>query len=66
MIWGQTNEPPAHGLHARPPCPARNPLLLFEPRPAGPWAFEVKELAPHWARHIERLQQGDAGPRTMN
>jgi hypothetical protein len=62
MIWGQHLQPSASQPHCRSP----NPLLLFEPRPAGPWPFEVKELAPQWQRHIERLQQGDAGHRTMN
>lgn len=56
MIWGQ----PLHPSMRQPSTRARNPLLLFEPRPAGPWQFEVKELAPHWQRHIERLQ-GTAG-----
>lgn len=56
MIWGHT-EQPAPGLQTEPSHTARNPLLLFEPRPAGPCHFAVRELAPQWQRHIERLQE---------
>lgn len=62
MIWGQHLHPSA----SQPPLRARNPLLLFEPRPAGPWLFEVKELTPQWQRHIERLQGAGSPHRGMN
>lgn len=66
MIWGQTTEQPAQGLHARQACTARNPLLLFEPRPVSPWPFNGREMAPQWERHIERLQQVHGDRRAMN
>jgi hypothetical protein len=58
MIWGRFHVQPAEVAQT---VPSRNPLLLFEPRPASPWQFAVRELAPQWQRHIERLQQ-DARP----
>ncbi|WP_302174085.1 hypothetical protein [uncultured Hydrogenophaga sp.] len=65
MIWGQHNRTEEHEP-LRAPCAARNPLLLFEPRPASPWTFQVRELEPRWQRHIERLQRADADHRTLN
>ena len=66
MIWGRSTAQPAQRLQEQPSAAARNPLLLFEPRPAGPWQFEVRELAPEWERHIERLQGGHQGIRVRN
>jgi len=65
MIWGQHHCTEARDPLASP-CAARNPLLLFEPRPTSPWAFQVRELEPGWRRHIERLQHSDTDLRGMN
>lgn len=65
MIWGQPNSTercePVQVTRA-----AGNPLLLFEPRPASPWAFQVRELEPRWQRHIERLQHSDTNLNGLN
>lgn len=63
MIWGQFHVQPLEGSPARP---SRNPLLLFEPRPASPWQFAVREIAPQWQRHIQLLQDGHSDIRVPN
>ncbi len=70
MIWGHPAradvQPLTRNQRGQPPCAARNPLLLFEPRPLSSWPFTGRELAPQWERHIERLQRADTDDRALN
>ena len=57
MIWGHTAradvQPLTRNQRGQPPCSARNPLLLFEPRPLSSWPFTGRELAPQLGQHAQ-------------